>query len=247
MLALVKASPFHLRFVQVALRSLLPEGGAGLLDPSLFEPKTRRGPPSGHAQVYLGTESFCDAELARLGKGYGAAEVETVARALSAAGLRQAHHFIASNVRTRPADALESLARIVRLRAQCGPAFGVLQPAIAHLKSFPGTPSWRALERDGLLGRVRLRGALCLEGHPEFDYPLVDRDEPADPDVAAWAEDLAAKGGGVDWEGEFDGLLFSWLLRAERLTAAGAEPERAARLRAAVDAHAGAARAGAAP
>ena len=243
-LAVVKASPFHLRFVQTAIRSLVPPGNADILEPSLFEPKGRPGGTSTHPQVYLGTESFCDAELTRLGKGYGVAEVESVARTLSAKGLRQAHHFIASNVRTRPTDVLESLTRIVALRAECGDAFSVLQPAISHLKSFPGTPSWRSLAREGLLAQVRRRGLLSVEGFPEFDYPLVDRDEPADPDVAAWAESLAGKGAGVDWESELESVLFEWLLRSERLAARGVERERAARLRRAVDAHAGLAAAG---
>lgn len=243
-LAVVKASPFHLRFVQAAIRSFFPAENLDILEPSLFESKGRPGGDSFHPQIYLGTESFCDAELMRLGKGYGAAEVEIVARALSAKGLRQAHHFIASNVRTRPADVLESLARIVALRAECGDAFSVLQPAISHLKSFPGTPSWRSLAREGLLGQVRRRGLLSLEGFPDFDYPLVDRDEPADPDVAAWAESLAGKGAGVGWESELESVLFEWLLRSERLAARGVERERAARLRRAVDAHAGLAAAG---
>lgn len=255
-LEVVRRSPFHLRFVQASIRAcfLRAEGGAlgaldeGLLDalaPEVFAPKLVRGEPSRDPQLYLGTESFCDAELARLGKGYGAAHVEAAARALSSRGLRQAHHFIASNARTTPRDVLESLGRVVRLRAECGEAFGLLEPAIAHLVSFPGTASLRALEREGLGARALTRGRLSVPGFPELDYPLTVRDAPVDPDVAAWADRLKAKGAGVDWEDELDALLFEWLLLSESLLARGAEPERAARLRSAVDAQAGLMRAAA--
>jgi hypothetical protein len=242
-LEVVRRSPFHLRFLQASIRAFfrrgrLNEGLLEALSPELFAPKLGRGEPSRDPHLYLGTESFCDAELARLGKGYGTAEVEAAVRALSRRGLRQAHHFIASNARTRPEDVLESLGRIVSLRAECGPEFALLEPVIAHLISFPGTASRRALARESLDACVELRGTLSVPGFPEFDYPLTVKDAPADADVAAWAERLALKGAGVDWEAEYEGLLFEWLLLSERLAAAGAEPARAARLRRAVDAQA---------
>jgi hypothetical protein len=249
-LDVVRRSPFHLRFLQASIRAFFRRGkdGAlqgldeGLLDalaPELFAPKLGRGEASFDPQLYLGTESFCDAELARLGKGYGIAHVEAAVRALSSRGLRQAHHFIATNARTRPEDVLESLGRIVRLREECGSAFGLLEPVITHLVSFPGTASLRALHREGLDACVELRGVLSVPGFPEFDYPLTVRDVPADGDVAAWAERLKMKGAGLDWENELEGLLFEWLLLSESLSARGAEPARAAGLRRAVDAQAG--------
>ncbi|MDD5305261.1 MAG: cobalamin-dependent protein, partial [Elusimicrobia bacterium] len=90
-LEVVRRSPFHLRFLQASIRAFFRRGkdGAlngldeGLLDalaPELFAPKLGRGGPSRDPQLYLGTESFCDAELSRLGKGYGAAEVEAAVR-----------------------------------------------------------------------------------------------------------------------------------------------------------------------
>lgn len=242
-LDVVRRSPFHLRFVQASVRAFF-RGGAldeGLLDalaPELFLPKFGRTDPSSGPQLYLGTESFCDAELARLGKGYGTSEVEAVVRALSRRGLRQAHHFIATNARTRPEDVLESLGRIARLREENGLAFGLLEPVIAHLVSFPGTAILRAVRLEGLDDCVERRGTLSVPGFPEFDYPLTVRDVPADPDVAAWAERLKLKGAGLDWASESEDLLFEWLLLSERLSAAGAEPARAARLRRAVDSQA---------
>jgi len=249
-LEVVRRSPFHIRFIQASVRAFFRRGPNGrleglddrLLDAlsgGVFAAKLGRGKPSADPQLYLGTESFCDAELERLGKGYGAAEVSAVARALSSRGVRQAHHFIATNARTRPEDVLESLARIVRLREECGRSFSVLEPVISHLISFPGTASLRALERSGLADRVETRGVLSVPGFPEYDYALVERDAPLDPDVAAWAERLAGKAPGLDWEAQLEGLLFQWLLRSESLTARGEDPERAARLRRAVDLHAG--------
>lgn len=249
-LDVVRRSPFHLRFVQASIRAFFRDGALDedLLDalaPELFAPKLGRAEPSRDPQLYLGTESFCGAELERLGKGYGAAEVEAVVRALSHRGLRQAHHFIATNARTRPEDVLESLGRINRLRAECGPEFALLEPVIAHLISFPGTPILRALRREGLDACVESRGVLSVPGFPEFDYPLTVRDVPADADVAAWAERLSRKGPGVDWDAEFEGLLFEWLLLSESLAARGEDPARAARLRRAVDSQAALARAAA--
>jgi hypothetical protein len=208
---ILKRSPFYLRFIQSSIGSFFGTGArrrtidSGLLDsmPSgLFEPKF--GPAedaSSRRHVYIGTESFCDAELDRLGKGHSAAQVEVLSHELSRRRLRQAHHFIASNARTEPCDVAESLQRIVRLRAEGAPYFSVLEPVIPHLTSFYGTISYRGLERDGLIGQVHLRGKLSLTGYPEYDYPLVDRDEPLDPSVASFARGLEGRTG-VDWEAQ---------------------------------------------
>ncbi|HAZ09052.1 MAG TPA: hypothetical protein DCZ01_11170, partial [Elusimicrobia bacterium] len=92
MLEVVRRSPFHIRFIQASVRAFFRRGPNGrleglddrLLDAlsgGVFAAKLGRGKPSADPQLYLGTESFCDAELERLGKGYGAAEVSAVARA----------------------------------------------------------------------------------------------------------------------------------------------------------------------
>lgn len=245
-LDVVKRSPFHLRFVQASIRAFFETGPGGrcgalrtrvlnALSDGPFEPKKPRGAGACDPQMYIGTESFCDAELKRLGKGYGTREVELVAWELSRRGIRQAHHLIATNAQTRPEDVLETLSRIARLKQDCGEPFAVLEPVISHLISFPGTASARALDRAGLSRQVARRGILSLPGFPEFDYPLVERDVPSDPDVAAWAETLETRPRGIDWEVELEKLLFEWLLRSESLSARGEQPPRAARLRRAVD------------
>ena len=151
--------------------------------------------------VYLGTESFSDAALERLGKGYGFVRVRRLAEALSSRGVRQAHHFIASNARTRLEDLVESVSRLVELRRVCGPAFNVLEPVIPRLCSFYGTASWRGLVRDKLTSRVQLRGRLSRPGFPEYDYPLVEGDIPLDAGVRAFVDRIEGRTG-VDWESE---------------------------------------------
>jgi hypothetical protein len=206
-LRVIRKSPFFLRFFQASVSSFFRRGARGLaleetlldeLCPEVLEPKFGRVEKTGWHQVYLGTESFCDAELERLGKAHRGAQTRQLVEALSRRGVRQAHHFIASNVRTTPRDVEDSLESIVSLSQRCGPAFGVLEPVIAHLKSFPLTPSYEGLARRGLIAQVRLRGRLALKGFPEYDYPLVDHDEPVDERVAAFARGLDGVAP-VDW------------------------------------------------
>ncbi|MBI5241258.1 MAG: cobalamin B12-binding domain-containing protein [Elusimicrobia bacterium] len=238
LLRLLERSPFFARFLQTGVNSFfrrgaLDEGLLAALRPAVFLPKVgderaaaRMGP-----WLYIGTESFCGAELARLGKGYGAQRVEAAARELSRRGIRQSHHFIVANARTTLEDLLESLVRIVRLRQLCGEPFAVLEP-VSQLRSFYPTASYRGLARDGLLSRLELRGTLRLAGFPRFDYPLVEKDVPADPEVRRFCARLAGRTG-IDWKAELEGLLLETLILSERLRRAA--PARAARLRAAAD------------
>lgn len=236
LLRLVEKSPFFVRFLQTGVNSFFRRGALdeALLDalrPAVFRPKV--GGDDAAARVgpwlYIGTESFCGAELARLGKGYGTARVEALARALSRRGIPQSHHFIVANARTTAEDLLESLVRIVRLRALCGEPFGILEP-VSVLRSFYPTASYRGLARDGLLSRLELRGTLRLKGFPELDYPLVARDVPADPEVRRFCARLEGRAG-IDWEAELEELLLETLLLSARLR----HGRRAARLRALAD------------
>ncbi len=217
-LRILRRSPFHLRFLQTGINSL--SRGKGLSrepDEEILDELglafASKGPwGGGGSRLYIGTENFCDRELERLGKGYGYAEVERAALALSRRGIPQAHHFIAANAETTREDVLENLRRIAALRALCGEPFRILEPVIPHLRSFYPTPSYRRLERRGLLSRVRLRGRLSVPGFPEYDYPLVERDVPEDPVAAGFAERLG-RAASVDWSAELD--------RMEELAGAG--------------------------
>ncbi|MFA6316994.1 MAG: cobalamin-dependent protein [Elusimicrobiota bacterium] len=246
-LEVFKRSPFFVLFIQTAVNSFfrvrngrptdeLDTGLLGGLSPGLFAPKvggTAAAPPE-RPWVYIGTESFCDAELGRLGKGYGCGRSAKAAMALSKAGIRQAHHLIVANAETRLEDLVEGAGRIVRLQALCGEPFGLLEPPTPNLVSFYPTASWRRLVRLGLRDQVEVRRTLRLEGFPEFDYPLVDRDVPADPDAREFAA-RAARGELADWRTELDGLLATALLRSEELGLSGKDKARAAALRRAVD------------
>ncbi|MBI4677228.1 MAG: radical SAM protein [Elusimicrobia bacterium] len=246
-LTVLGKSPFFVLFIQAAVNSFfrvrnarpsdeLDRGLLEALEPGLFLPKVggEEAAPAERPWVYIGTESFCDVELQRLGKGYGYERVERVALALSRRGVRQAHHLIVANAETRLEDLLESLGRIARLESLCGAPFGVLKPPSPHLVSFYPTASFRRLERLGLRGQALVRGTLRLRGFPEFDYPLVEKDVPLDPDVREFAE-RAQKGLSADGVSELEGLLLKALMRSEELDLSGKDPARAARLRRAVD------------
>jgi hypothetical protein len=239
LLRLLERSPFFVRFLQTGVNSFfrqgtLDQGLLAALRPAVFLPKVgdERSAARVGPYLYIGSESFCDAELARLGKGYGYARVEKLALALSRREIRQCHHFIVANARTTLADLLESLVRIARLRALCGEPFSILQP-LSQLCSFFPTASYRGLERDGLLSRLQLRGTLRLKGFPRFDYPLVEKDVPADPDVRRFCARLAGRTD-IDWLEELEELLLETLILSERLRRAG-RADRAARLRALAD------------
>ncbi len=187
-----RKSPFHIQFFQSSINSFYRgHGRAGseeldedLLDAmpeALFLPKWGDvGAAARRPYVYIGTENYCDEELRRLGKPYRYARVERLVAELSRRRIRQAHHFIVSNARTRPGQILENLERIAALDARHAPYYGVLKPVISHLVSFYSSPSYQTLEKLGLLGCARVRERLSLPGFPELDYPLVDRDLPRD-------------------------------------------------------------------
>ncbi|MBI5881812.1 MAG: radical SAM protein [Elusimicrobia bacterium] len=244
-LSILRRSPFFILFLQTAVNSFFRVRGTRLsndpdfglidtLDPELFTPKMggEAAAPAARPWVYIGTESFCDRELDRLGKGYGYGRPARAALALSWRGIRQAHHLIAANAETGLEDLVEGVGRVARLKALCGEPFGILEPPTPNLVSFYPTASFRRLDRLKLLDRVSVRGTLRLKGFPEFDYPLVERDVPPDPDVQGFADRVSrARSQGVDWHAELEGLLFTALRRSEELRPAG----RARVLRRAVD------------
>ena len=153
--------------------------------------------------LYIGTENFCAAELVRLGKGYGLKEVESVVKALSSAGIRQAHHFIFCNAFTTADDILSSLSRLRALRqSNCG-NFALLSPVIRRLRSFEGSRSRFAAQKAGLGACLFSRASLKIKGLPEFDYVLAGDDSPAD----ALAARLAAAAVPLLDKGDFDAAL----------------------------------------
>lgn len=180
----LKGTPFCINFFQTGINSffnrkknrpgriLNRELLAGL-SPSLF---------AGHQKnIYIGTENFCDRELARLGKGYGRAAAEKAVMALGEKNIGQVHHFIVSNQLTEPSDILENLFRIALYRLRLGASFRILTPVIPYLVSLFPSASYR-MAQAGKRGKyLCIRKVLRIKARPEYDYPLVTRDIPVHP------------------------------------------------------------------
>jgi len=119
----------------------------------------------------VGTESFCDAELHRLGKPYAVDHVRRLVEGLARRGIRQDHYLVLCNRDTSLDDLLSGLETIAELRWKAGESFSVLQPSwLIHL--FP-TALYRTAQRRGFDGDLPNAGVLGVPGHPEFDYPFV--------------------------------------------------------------------------
>ena len=200
----------YLNFIQTGVKSAAVAGKfPRVLGPAAFG-RRPNGTTREKIDVYIGTENFSETELRRLGKGYGYAEIECAVSALSGARLRQAHHLILTNTFTGPEDVFENLRRLVELRRKFGPAFDILRPAKRSLRSFFGTGTYRAVERAGLLSRLKTGGRLVLPGFPEFDLPLVEEDFPENVLASVVA---AAASGALD-AGEFERALEDALVAA---------------------------------
>ncbi len=129
----------------------------------------------------IGTESFADRELKRLGKPYRVEQLRQLVPALAHRGIRQDHYLVLCNRETSLHDLLDVLETIAELRWLAGPGFSVLQPSwLIHL--FP-TAIHRTAQRRGLADRLPTAGILRRPDHGEYDYPLVMPDRPRRPEV----------------------------------------------------------------
>jgi hypothetical protein len=129
----------------------------------------------------IGTESFADRELKRLGKPYQVEHLRRLVPALARRGIRQDHYLVLCNRETSLHDLLDVLETIAELRWLAGPGFSVLQPSwLIHL--FP-TALHRTAQRQGLADRLPTAGTLRQSGHGEYDYPLVMPERPRRPEV----------------------------------------------------------------
>lgn len=218
----------ELAALQASVRDFLGPGDDGLdqalLDafvPGLFQDALhgRRWPPGtaplahqGDARgwVHLGVESFADAELARLGKGYGARDARAVVRALDERRVVHDAYLILANRDTSFDDLVDTLTAVVQLKIEHRDTFFVRRPAVPYL--VPVFPSRRfavlsaGRPREVLDDVLELAGTWSVDGHPEFDYPRVLGERPLDPDVDAavaardrwfgdgWTADAPAKG-----------------------------------------------------
>ncbi|OGS11524.1 MAG: hypothetical protein A2234_11290 [Elusimicrobia bacterium RIFOXYA2_FULL_58_8] len=185
-LGFMKGSGLFVGFLQAAVKSFFRKGRLNQdflkrLDSSVF--RSREVPDKKKTDIFIGTENFSGSELKRLGKGYGYREIKRVAEALSAKKIRQSHHFIMCNAFTRAVDLRKNIAALTALNKTCSPYFDILRPG--RLFSFFGTPSYRRAVAAGLSGFINVKDVLSVRGFPEYDYPLVGGDSPAEREADA--------------------------------------------------------------
>ena len=199
------STPFRLSSCQVSIADLcLRQAGTlrvepdhELLDailPTCFDDVGRRFPArdfvTDHrtrgwsSYLQIGVESFSDAELARLGKGYTRAHLRCIIAELARRHLHHDAYFILSNTETTADELIAVIDEVVRLKLAHPLYFHVRFPVVAHLVSYFPSASYRRRLRQDQHGSSKLRACAISPGYPEFDYPFVDHDEPADPVVA---------------------------------------------------------------
>ena len=178
----LKNQPFRINFFQAGINSFFKRkqnaGYCATLNPKLISSLSCDIFSSPRGKIYIGTENFCDDELARLGKGYDFAKIEKAVKALSDRKIRQAHHFIASNQLTTPQNLLDSLVKAAVLKIRYGEYFTILTPIIPYLVSLYPSPSYKMIMLKKRTKFLNIRSHLSLKSHPEYNYPLVDNDIP---------------------------------------------------------------------
>ena len=139
---------------------------------------------AGCAGVNFGADSACDAQLARLGRGYGAAEVAAAVRACKQAGLAVMIDLLFGGPGETPETCAETIAFIKSL-----PADAVGAPVGVRL--YPATPLALAVLAAGPLAEnPNLRGA--VEGNDGLLEPVFYVDRALGDDPAALIIDLIA-------------------------------------------------------
>ena len=181
------------------------------LTPDLFQDawlvkELERRPPAGkrdrrfNSFVKLGVESFCDEELRRMGKGYTVERVRDVVAMLDERGIVHDAYFICANRKTRINDIVTSLIEIANLKIRHPYTFFIRFPIVPYLVTTFVSPGFRIWlsemeKKEGApegrdTGDLEIEGWLKADGYPEYDYPLVKRDMPSDPEVIYTADNL---------------------------------------------------------
>ena len=203
----LRETPFRLSSVQVSVAdlcrrdehgTLLPEvdpAWLAAITPDCFADHGRPISPRerlhdhAHRQwssyLQIGVETFSEREVVRLGKGYRVAHIRAVVDALSRHDLHHDAYFIQSNTDTQPADLVESVTELCRLKLRYPLHFHLRFPVVEHLVSYFPTATYRKKVRQGRRDSVVLLDHLSEPGHPELDYPLVRHDRPDAPLVEA--------------------------------------------------------------
>jgi sulfatase maturation enzyme AslB (radical SAM superfamily) len=129
----------------------------------------------------IGVETFSEAELRRLGKGYRLAHVRAIVRELARRRIHMDAYFIASNAETAAGDLIDSVSEVCRLKLRHARYFHVRFPIVPRLVSYFTSASYRRLLRNGRTGVQRVARVARVQNHPEFDYPFVREDVSDDP------------------------------------------------------------------
>lgn len=195
-------TPFRLASVQVSIADLCRRDGGRLLAepdeelldsirPELFDDADRPLPEADFvadhrtrnwsSYLQIGVETFSDTELVRLGKGYKREHMRVIVAALARRRIHHDAYFILANRDTTFPELVAVLDEVVRQKTLFPTFFHVRFPVVPRLVSYATSASWRRRMQQGDDAAFVLRGLLREPGVPEYDYPLVDHDEPRDP------------------------------------------------------------------
>lgn len=229
----LRDTPFRLSSVQVAVGDLCRREGGRLLNepdhelldtitPDCFADHGRPIPRSVYFEdhrsrdwssfLQIGVETYDDAEIARLGKGYKRSHIRTIVADLARRGLHMDGYFILSNADTSPRDLVAVFEEVSRLKLRFPEHFHLRFPVVQHLVSYFTAASHRRHVRRGRRHLMRVRHEERVSGHPEFDYPFIEHDIPADP----WIEETVSHTFVTDdrmYLGNLDWLRNHWLDR----------------------------------
>lgn len=204
-LGVVAESGLQLAAFQASVGDFLDRRAGGLredlleaIHPGLFQDGERhaalaRGPIVGQlprhmgSAVHLGVESFADAELRRLGKGYTAAEACEVVAALGRRGIVHDVYLILGNRGTTLENLVETLLALARLKVEHPHTFFVRIPVVPFVVPTAPSVAYELARRKG--ASLDIGHTWTLADFAEFDYPMVARELPDDLDARAVCED----------------------------------------------------------
>lgn len=174
--------------------------------------------------LQIGVETFSEAELKRLGKGYRVDHIRTVVNELAYRGLHMDGYFIQSNAETRAEDLIDGLDELCRTKMAHPIHFHIRFPIVPHLVSYFTSANYRRIVRQGQQHTQKRFRTARVEHHPEYDYPFIEHDIPQDP----WVHHAVSAGFFTDedrYSGSFERLRAVWMERLESLE----DPEEIAR------------------
>jgi anaerobic magnesium-protoporphyrin IX monomethyl ester cyclase len=137
--------------------------------------------------IKLGTESFNEKELVRLGKPYRKIEgIRQLIKAFHEKGLPTFHYLILTNPWTGIEDFLDNLFNAAEINQQFGCRYDINPSIIPR----PGSRILRDILEQHISCTWHVES---VEGHREYDYPLNIKAAIADPVVSRVIEDFTRK------------------------------------------------------